>query len=151
MNQSRAQWVRDIENGALVTLDFKCTKEVFQQKIGLSTVHLAGAAPQKDPPLASVYLTPDMCKELGCKAMHMLEGVYMHLPIHRDMSKGGYEHATLLVKMQKGVLVFELKFVPQASLTDKPAFGGRGEEGEVNYPEVMRRWVHRRQSYVVCH
>lgn len=146
MNQSRAQWVRDIENGALVTLDFKCSKEVFLKKIALSTVHFGAAAAalphQKDPPLASVYLTPDMCKELGCKAMHMLEGVYMHLPIYGDMSKGGYAHATLLVKVQKGELLFELKFVPQASLTDQPAsFAGSagGEEGEVNYPEVTRK------------
>lgn len=137
MNQSRAQWVRDIENGALVTLDFKCSKEAFAEKMQGSAMH-GQTSMQPDPAVSSVFLTPEMCKELGTKSTCTLDGVHMHLPICQAMSRSGgqlYAHGTVHVQVAKeGVLAVELTFVPAQLQKDH-------EEGEVVYPTVVRKYT----------
>lgn len=97
---SRAQWVKDIENGALVTLDFKCSAEEFERRKALSVVH--GVEHRRDPPLTSVYLSPEICKELGSKAAMHLGGMKMTIPVHTEMCRtNAYTHVVVEACMCK--------------------------------------------------
>jgi hypothetical protein len=156
----QAEWSKDIENGSLVTLDWKCSDKEFQERKALSCVQSASGG-KTDPPLVGAYLSPEICKELGTQAASKVGGWTMKLPVHKQMTRSAaYQHVQVSAKVEaaepgsnglRNRLQVRVLFAPDDALGEASvSTAAELEEGEVLMTDAERTEQYVQACPTIC-